>query len=147
MPRGPALATLAAAAALLGCAGHSPGTLGVRDGRLSPCPDSPNCVSSQETGERHSIAPLPVVGDPATAQARLTAAIEARGDATIVSSSPDYLRVEFHTRLGFVDDAEFWLDRAARVIHVRSGSRVGYSDFGKNRSRIEELRKALLGSG
>jgi uncharacterized protein (DUF1499 family) len=51
--------------------------------------------------------------------------------------------VEFRTRLGFVDDGEFALERQARVIHVRSASRVGYSDLGKNRGRVEELRRDL----
>ena len=62
-----------------------------------------------------------------------------------VDSGPDYLRVEFRTRLGFVDDGEFALERPTRVIHVRSASRVGDSDLGKDRRRVEELRKALGG--
>jgi len=52
----------------------------------------------------------------------------------------NYLRVEFHTTF-FVDDGEFLLDRNAKAIHARSASRIGYSDFGKNRSRMEDIRR------
>ncbi len=63
-----------------------------------------------------------------------------REDTTIIEERPGYLRVEFRTTL-FVDDGEFLLDGQQRLIHVRSASRLGYSDFGKNRSRLEEIRQ------
>ena len=43
----------------------------------------------------------------------------------------------------FRDDVEFLLDREARVFHVRSASRVGYSDLGANAARVERLRALL----
>ena len=62
--------------------------------------------------------------------------------AQIVENSPDYIAVQFETRwLRFVDDAEFLLDSSARVIHVRSASRLGRKDFGANRARIEAIRR------
>ena len=54
-----------------------------------------------------------------------------------------YLRVELRTML-FVDDGEFLLDRENKVIHIRSASRLGYSDLGKNRSRLEDIRSQYL---
>ena len=66
-----------------------------------------------------------------------------RGDTTIIEEKPGYLRVELRTTL-FVDDGEFLLDRAESVIQVRSASRLGYSDLGKNRSRMEEIRRQFL---
>jgi uncharacterized protein (DUF1499 family) len=66
-----------------------------------------------------------------------------RPDTTLVEERDGYLRVEFRTSLGFVDDAEFLLDRGLRLIQLRSASRLGYSDLGKNRSRMEEIRKQL----
>jgi len=133
-------------ATLVACAGRSPPGLGVRDGRLAVCPDSPNCVSSQATDDRHRIAPLAFRGTADEGWARLREVLSARPDTRLVDSQADYLRVEFRTRLGFVDDGEFALDREARVIHVRSASRVGYSDLGKNRSRLGEIRQALEGT-
>jgi uncharacterized protein (DUF1499 family) len=62
-----------------------------------------------------------------------------RRDTTIREELPGYLRVELRTHL-FTDDGEFLLDRTQRVVHVRSASRLGYSDLGKNRSRMNEIR-------
>ena len=125
---------------LSACAGERPNNLGVRDNRLSSCPSSPNCVSSQASDERHRIAPLAFNGDPDAAFARLKQVLARRNDTAVIDESPGYLRVELRTTL-FVDDGEFLLDRAGQVIHVRSASRVGYSDLGKNRSRMEDIRR------
>ena len=78
-------------------------------------------------------------GDPDAAFARLKQVLGRRGDTTIIEEKPGYLRVELRTTL-FVDDGEFLLDRSRIVIQVRSASRLGYSDLGKNRSRMEEIR-------
>ena len=124
---------------LFGCAGERPDNLGAQDGLLVPCPRSPNCVSSQATDERHRIAPLTFADEPETAWARLHAILTGRADATLIEEQPRYLRFELRTTL-FVDDAEFLLEPVNRVIHVRSASRLGYSDLGKNRNRMEEIR-------
>lgn len=128
---------------LAGCAGERPHNLGSREGLLAPCPSSPNCVSSQAENERHKIAPLAFSGEPDAAFARLKQVVAGRSDTTIVDDVPDYLRVELRTLL-FVDDGEFLLDRTQSVIHVRSASRLGYWDLGKNRSRLEEIRRDFL---
>ena len=125
---------------LAACAGERPNNLGAQRGTLTACPASPNCVSSQADDEKHRIAPLVFSADPDAAFVRLKLVLERRSDTTIIENLPGYLRVELHTVL-FVDDGEFLLDRAQRVIHLRSASRLGYSDLGKNRSRIEEIRK------
>ncbi|HEY9596037.1 MAG TPA: DUF1499 domain-containing protein, partial [Cyanophyceae cyanobacterium] len=46
--------------------------------------------------------------------------------------------------MGFVDDVEFFLDDNANVIQVRSASRLGESDLGVNRKRIETIRAEFL---
>ncbi|GFE62865.1 hypothetical protein AOG2_34540 [Geobacter sp. AOG2] len=125
---------------LTACAGERPTNLGVHDNRLSACPSSPNCVSSQAADERHRIAPLTFTGDADAAFARLKRVLSHRSDTNIIEEQPGYLRAELHTTL-FVDDGEFLLDRDARAIQVRSASRLGYSDLGKNRSRMEEIRR------
>jgi len=123
----------------VGCAGERPQNLGVKDGQLVACPSSPNCVSSQAADDGHRITALMFTGDPDAAFARLKLVLGRRGDATITDELPGYLRIELRTLL-FVDDAEFLLDRSRNVIQVRSASRLGYSDLGKNRSRLEEVR-------
>lgn len=128
---------------MIGCAGERPTQLGARDGLLSSCPASPNCVSSQAVDERQRIAALEFSGNPDTAFERLKLVLGQRNDTTIIKEQPDYLQVELRT-VFFVDDGEFLLDRERNVIHVRSASRLGYSDLGKNRSRMEDIRRQFL---
>ncbi len=109
---------------------------GVVEGRLRACPDSPNCVTSEDA----LVAPLVFEGDPGAAWARVTNAVRALGGEVRRENSL-YLWATFETRwLRFVDDLELRLDPDAGVIHVRSASRVGHSDLGANRRRIEALR-------
>jgi len=108
---------------------------------LIPCPASPNCVSSLALeDEAHRVPPLVWTGDLAEAKTRLRRAVLAAGDATFVVEEDTYWHVEFRSRVfRFVDDVEFLFDPADRQIHVRSASRVGYSDLGVNRRRIEKI--------
>jgi len=120
------------------CAGEPPQNIGVQNGRLTPCPDSPNCVSSFATDETHAIEPL------AASLADVERVLLEFDDTNIVSSEGNYLYAEFTTRImGYVDDVEFLYDRNNGVTHVRSASRLGYSDLGANRNRIERIRSAL----
>jgi uncharacterized protein (DUF1499 family) len=128
---------------LTACAGERPNNLGAYGGTLAACPGSPNCVSSQAGDEKHRIAPLAFSGDPDAAFARLKLVLGRRSDTTNIDERPGYLRVELRTVL-FVDDGEFLLDRSNNVIQLRSASRLGYSDLGKNRNRIEAIRKEFL---
>ena len=128
--------------------GTAPHDLGAKGGRLKPPSLTPNSVSSQAAlypdHPRHAeaqIAPLRYQGDGAVAMARLKALVEATDDAHVVKSEPGYLYATFTTPLmRYVDDVEFWLDPAGAVIQVRSASRIGKSDLGANRTRIEALR-------
>jgi len=135
--------------------GRSPSRLGLTEGRFKPPSKTPNSVSSQaELWPEHPqrdyarIAPLPAAGNADATWARLRDALAAMPGAKIVRAEGDYIYVQFSTRwLGFTDDAEFWLDRSAGVIHLRSAARVGRKDFGVNRARIESLRARLARAG
>jgi uncharacterized protein (DUF1499 family) len=133
---------------LSGCATTEKKPLGIRDdGRLAPCPSTPNCVSSDAPrGDAHYIEPLRTGDDPDAVWQALIAYLERRSAFTIVERRDDYLRAEARTRvLRFVDDVEFHLRPAEREIAMRSASRIGYSDLGANRRRLEALREALAG--
>jgi len=130
-------------------AGKRPSRLGVTAGQLQPCPSSPNCVSSQVSAAdlQHAIAPLIFTGEADRAFAKLTDLVRNSERATIVTAELGYLYAEFATPLmGFVDDVEFLLDPATSQIQVRSASRLGESDLGLNRQRIETLRGQLTQS-
>ncbi|GAA3950057.1 DUF1499 domain-containing protein [Allohahella marinimesophila] len=136
---------LGLAAILGGCSGTPPSDLGVEGDRLKPCPDKPNCVNSfaSKDDTDHHIQPL-AAAQPQQTWQMLQTLISETGNATIVSQSEGYMRVEYKSSLfGFVDDVEFLLAPEAKQIDVRSASRMGYSDLGVNRERIDEIRAAL----
>ncbi|QDU48493.1 DUF1499 domain-containing protein [Gimesia panareensis] len=119
-----------------------PDNLGVTEGKLSPCPASPNCVCSTDPSVSHQIAPLAFTDSSEQAHQRLVTILEQYPGCQIVQSEEHYLRAEFRTRwLRFADDVEFLIEPRQNVIQVRSASRVGYSDLGTNRKRIEAIRQ------
>jgi uncharacterized protein (DUF1499 family) len=121
-----------------------PTNLGVTSGRLAPCPNKPNCVCSQDSESLHRIEPLRYQGMPQEAMARLHAVLNSWPRTQVVTATDDYVHAECTSLVfRFVDDVEFLLDRTQGVIHCRSASRAGHSDFGVNRSRIEALRQAF----
>lgn len=125
-------------------AGKRPTNLGIHSGQLAPCPNSPNCVSSFSQDASHKIEPLTYNSTPTVAMANLKQAIASLEKTKIIDQTDNYLYVEFTSSLmGFVDDVEFLLDEGAKVIHVRSASRLGESDLGVNRKRIETIRTQL----
>jgi uncharacterized protein (DUF1499 family) len=121
-----------------------PSNLGLVDSRLRACPNSPNCVCTQATDEAHRIEPLRFTGSGAEALERLKQVLGALPRTKIVTANADYMHVEFTTMvLRFVDDVEFAIDEKTRTIHFRSASRVGHSDLGVNRRRMEAIRAAF----
>jgi len=119
--------------------GKKPSNLGVTDGKLAACPSSPNCVNSQSDDSKSKIEPLPM-----TTIANIKQAVGSMERTTIIEETDTYLYAEFQTKLmGFVDDVEFYVDAAANAVQVRSASRLGQSDAGVNRKRVEEIRSKL----
>ncbi len=121
-----------------------PENLGPRDGRLARCPDSPNCVSSQADDPEHFIEPIAFSGAADAAMKKLRKVLKEQPRTKIVKETDQYLHAESRSRIfRFVDDLEFLVDADAQVIHVRSASRMGHSDLGVNRARIETIREAM----
>jgi len=128
--------------------GKRPDDLGIKNGRLKPPPGSPNAVSSQAQDASHAIAPLSYSGPPARAMDALVNIVKSTPRARIIAQTNDYLYAEYQSALmGFVDDVEFWFESNAKVIQVRSASRLGYSDFGVNRARVEDIRRKFSAGG
>jgi len=139
------LATLIIGCVLfLSCTGQKPGTLGIHNGRLTDCPSKPNCVNSQAFDEGHAIVPFVYQGTKASARKRLKKILLSLERMTILTEQDNYLHVECKSKImGFVDDLEFFFPDE-RIIHLRSSSRIGYSDFGVNRKRVEHLRELFV---
>jgi uncharacterized protein (DUF1499 family) len=131
-----------AEASMLHLSGSRPSNLGIQDGRLANCPDTPNCVNSQSTEPGSQIAALKFLGDNTIAQ--IKAAVLAQPGSAVISETENYLYAEFTSSLmGFVDDVEFYIDRNNQTVQVRSASRLGESDLGVNRQRIEAIRSLM----
>ena len=134
--------------------GTAPTDLGVHQGKLKGLSSTDNSVSSQADlyadhpqRKYSSIAPLAVRGDGSTTITKLKVIVEGMDGAKLITNAPDYLYAQYTTPLmKYVDDVEFWFDPAAGVIQVRSASRIGKSDLGLNRKRIEVVRAALTAS-
>ena len=136
------------AAALPGLKGvfasERPTNLGVKEGSLAGCPATPNCVVSQGGDEKHAIAPITYASDRATARQSLIDILGVVPRTQIVEQSDDYVLAQSESRLmGFVDDTEFYLPKDEKVIHARAAARLGESDLGVNRRRIEQIRLAF----
>jgi uncharacterized protein (DUF1499 family) len=113
---------------------------GLVDGRLRSCPDRPNCVRSEDKDLPSYVKPLIFSGNVKSNWERAKQIILEMG-GKIMHEEDCYLWATFSTRIfRFVDDLELRMDKENGVIHIRSGSRVGYSDMGVNRRRAEDFR-------
>ena len=119
-------------------------SLGIKDGFLSPCPETPNCVVSQDADTSHAIAPIEYHTNLATARETLLKVLTVVPRTEVVEQSENYIRAQSKSRIfKFIDDLEFYFPSDEQVIHVRSAARVGESDLGVNRRRLEQIRLAM----
>lgn len=131
---------------LVGRVSPMPDNLGVKNGRLAPCPSSPNCVSSYETDKEHGMEAMVLVGETAVSQQKLLTIIQAMPHSTLITNEPGYIHAEYRSpTMRFVDDVEFYFDEEAGLIHFRSASRLGYEDMDANRNRMEAIQAAYAG--
>ncbi|MBD5769876.1 DUF1499 domain-containing protein [Marinomonas colpomeniae] len=124
-----------------------PDGLGVTDGLLKACPASPNCISTQAepSDTIHYIEPIVFTGESKDAQLLIESYMLAKEHGRLVTSSFGYVHFEVKSQLiGYIDDVEFYFPEADSVVHVRSASRVGYSDMGVNRNRVRQIQNLLV---
>ena len=131
--------------------------LGIEKGKLAQCPSTPNCVSSQAKNKQHYIEPIVVKGTAAEVKNRLLNVLNQQQGIKIIVDDVNYVRATFTSKVfRFVDDTEFYFpnitleeitspDKTSKeiIIHMRSASRVGYSDLGANRKRLERIRSEI----
>ena len=129
---------------IAGCSGERPQDLGSVSGHLAECPPTPNCVSSFSKDPEHRIAPFRFSSPPEKLIRDLKTILHKTEGVRIITAEDQYLYAEFTSKVfRFVDDVEFLLDPQTQTLHFRSASRIGHSDFGINRKRIESLKTAL----
>ena len=125
-----------------------PRNLGVENGRFSPCPSSPNCVSTFASDAEHHIDPLTFSGSLPEAKVRMYNVIIAMPRVRVISNTPTYIHAEFRSSIWrFVDDVAFYFDEENGLIQMKSASRLGYGDGGVNRKRMEEIAAQFSNGG
>ena len=130
---------------LTACSTNQTIETGTTNDRLSPCPKSPNCVSSLSEDQSHYVEPLTYEVSQEEAREKLISVINSMKRSEIVTAEVNYIHATFKSVLfGFVDDVEFSFDDQKKIINVRSASRTGYSDLGVNRKRVEEIRRRFV---
>ena len=107
---------------------------------LKPCPDKPNCVSTQSTRPKQQRDPIPFTGSAAETVTRLKQLVADMPRTILVKEDGNYLHFTFKTwPIPFIDDVEFIVDPEKKVIDYRSASRVGHSDLGVNGKRMAKV--------
>ncbi|MCB8922426.1 MAG: DUF1499 domain-containing protein [Ardenticatenaceae bacterium] len=125
-----------------------PQSLGVENGRFSPCPSSPNCVSTFASDEPHHIDPLTFSVSLPEAKVRMYNVITAMPRVHVISNTPNYIHAEYRSALWrFVDDVEFYFDEENGLIQMKSASRLGYADGGVNRARMKKIAAQFENGG
>ncbi len=120
--------------------------IGVQDGQLVPCPETPNCVSTQADpqDETHYAEPVPFSGQPEELLTFLEDWISEQPRAEVQSRNENYLHAVFASKtFGFKDDLELFIPDGSKLVHIRSAARVGRSDMGVNRARYQTIRDLL----
>ena len=127
---------------ILGLMSQSGEARGLVGGKLTKCPDKPNCVCTEFNADvEHYIDPVDF-SQTTTAEvlSGLKNSIEKMG-GSIQAENDNYLAATFTSSIfRFVDDLEIRVDMEQNLIHLRSASRVGHSDRGVNRERAERLK-------
>jgi uncharacterized protein (DUF1499 family) len=120
--------------------------IGLVNNQLQPPPNSPNCRSSmtQPDDSKHYIAPLTYTDSLEVAKKKLMNVLKSMAHSHLIKQDEQYWHFEFRTpMLKFTDDVEFYFPAEPGLIHMRSASRVGYSDWGTNLKRLETIRSAF----
>ena len=117
------------------------------EGRLAPCPASPNCISTVSNDPDKYMDPLPCADTSVKSSQIILSIITFMPRSKVVKETGIYIHAEFRSLIfRFVDDVEFLFDEEEKLIHFRSASRTGYSDFGVNRRRMQNISKRYLES-
>ncbi|MCA1058038.1 DUF1499 domain-containing protein [Rossellomorea aquimaris] len=109
---------------------------------FSHCPtNKKNCVSTIDLTSYHRIAPLPINGGVEDTKEQIHKALNQFDHVEIEEEQSHYVHAVFTSKwLKFKDDLEIYIDESANLLHMKSGSRLGYYDFKVNRNRVEQFK-------
>ncbi|MFC4619926.1 DUF1499 domain-containing protein [Camelliibacillus cellulosilyticus] len=120
--------------------------LGVQDGGLAPCPKTANCVSTQHNNLNRRMPPIDYDGlTLQEAKETLYNVLKTLPKIDIQKDDGRYIYAEAKTMVfEFFNDVEFYFDESKKEIHFRSASRMGISDFGANKRRMQAITARFL---
>ena len=119
--------------------------IGIVDGKFYPCPNTPNCVSTQATDAKHKISPISYSGAMSEVKEKIIKIVNSLKRTKIITNTENYIHAEVRTAtFKFVDDVEFFFDDSEKIVQFRSRARSGHSDMGVNRKRMEKIREMLI---
>ncbi len=99
---------------------------------------------SQDGDPKHAINPIAYHIDRDAARKTLLKVLTVVPRTEVIEQTDNYIHALSKSRIfKFIDDVEFYFPRNESVIHVRSAARMGESDLGVNRRRLEQIRLAL----
>ncbi len=127
---------------LTACGGKTVPTVVEGGTTLAACPDSPNCVSSlaDASDDQHYIAPF-TLDENSPDVAAMATWMAGRERCEVLDQADGWVHATCSTALfKWTDDVALLVDADAGVVHVRSASRIGRSDLGANRKRVEAMR-------
>ncbi len=116
---------------------------------LDECPPFWNCVSTSSTTNYHTIEPIQLTKplNESVWAAIKAEALELPG-ASLNEARYGYVNITCYSDgLGFPDYLELLIDTDMQQLNIRSQSRLGFSDMGVNRLRVERLRNQLIERG
>jgi uncharacterized protein (DUF1499 family) len=138
------IASLIVVTILWGCSGNPTEPRNSEPPGFLDCPDTPNCVSSLAKNPNHRVEPFKLKKDFKAGWDIVRKTVGALPRTKIVSADHSDIHAECRSMVfRFVDDLMLHLTVSDGIIHIRSASRTGYSDFGVNRRRVESIRKKL----
>ncbi|MBF2056897.1 MAG: DUF1499 domain-containing protein [Cyanobacterium sp. T60_A2020_053] len=124
--------------------GQPPQNLGVQNQHLAPCPKTPNCVITDSGDTEHYIEPIAYDGAMEEVRGALLKVLTVVPNTEIVAEKDNYIRIKSTSKImGFADDTEFYFPEGQKIIKMRASARLGESDLGVNRRRLEQIRLAL----
>ena len=133
---------------LWGCSGSPAERHNSESSGFLDCPDTPNCLSSLAKNPKYRVEPFRLKKDPKTSWDIVKKTVELLPRTKVVSADNSDIHAECRSLIfRFVDDLTLHLTPSNGIIHLRSASRIGYSDLGVNRRRVETLRKKLQQNG
>ena len=133
---------------LWGCSGNPTERQHSESSGFLDCPDTPNCVSSLAKNPKYQVEPFKLKKDPTTSWDIVRKMVGSLPRTKIVTADNNNIHAECRSMIfRFVDDLTLHLTPSNGIIHIRSASRIGYSDLGVNRRRVENLRKKLKQNG